>query len=414
MSNHNSHDLAATYHKDESTELDAMAYLVTRFATREIAPHVDGWDQAGEFPRALYTRAAQLGLLGLGYPEDLGGTPASQRMRNVATLSMARFGASGGVGASLFSHSIGLPPILRHGTPELQREIIPPVLRGEKIAALAITEPGGGSDVASLRTTARRDGDEWVIDGEKTFITSGMRADFLTVAVRTGDADLGEAGSDAALASARGARGVSLIVVPGDAKGLTRTRLDKMGWHCSDTAQLHFDAVRVPARYLVGEAGQGFKIIMSNFNAERLGMSVASLGYAMACYDEALDWARQRKTFGQALVEHQVIRHKLVDMQMRIGSTQAWVDVLSDRADAGEALAGGGTTAQWVAQVCLLKNHATQTMQFCADQAVQILGGMGFMRGTRSERIYREVKVMMIGGGSEEIMKELAARQFGL
>ena len=414
MSNHNSHDLAATYHKDESTELDAMAYLVTRFATREIAPHVDGWDQAGEFPRALYTRAAQLGLLGLGYPEDLGGTPASQRMRNVATLSMARFGASGGVGASLFSHSIGLPPILRHGTPDLQREIIPPVLRGEKIAALAITEPGGGSDVASLRTTARRDGDEWVIDGEKTFITSGMRADFLTVAVRTGDADPGEAGSDAALASARGARGVSLIVVPGDAKGLTRTRLDKMGWHCSDTAQLHFGAVRVPARYLVGEAGQGFKIIMSNFNAERLGMSVASLGYAMACYDEALDWARQRKTFGQALVEHQVIRHKLVDMQMRIGSTQAWVDVLSDRADAGEALAGGGTTAQWVAQVCLLKNHATQTMQYCADQGVQILGGMGYMRGTACERIYREVKVMMIGGGAEEIMKELASRQLGL
>ena len=414
MSNHKSHDPAASYHKDESTELDAMAYLVTRFATREIAPHVQEWDQAGEFPRALYTRAAQLGLLGLGYPEDLGGTPASHRMRNVATLALARFGASGGVGASLFSHTIGLPPILRHGTPELQREIIPPVLRGEKIAALAITEPGGGSDVAALRTTARLVGDEWVIDGEKTFITSGMRADYITVAVRTGDAEQGDAGADAALAGARGARGVSLIVVPGDAKGLTRTRLDKMGWHCSDTAQLHFDGVRAPARYLVGAAGQGFKIIMSNFNGERLGMAVAALGYAMACYDEALEWARQRKTFGQALVEHQVIRHKLADMQMRICSTQAWVDVLSDRADAGDGLAGGETTANWVAQVCLLKNHSTQTMQFCADQAVQILGGMGFMRGTRSERIYREVKVMMIGGGSEEIMKELAARQLGL
>ena len=410
----NHQDPTAIFHKEESTELDAMAYLVTRFATREIAPHVQEWDQAGEFPRSLYTRAAQLGLLGLGYPEDLGGTPASQRMRNVATLSLARFGASGGVGASLFSHTIGLPPILRHGTPELQREIIPPVLRGEKIAALAITEPGGGSDVASLRTTARLDGDEWVIDGEKTFITSGMRADFLTVAVRTGDAELSKGGSDAALDGTRGARGVSLIVVPGDSKGLRRTRLEKMGWHCSDTAQLHFDAVRVPSRYLVGAPGQGFKIIMSNFNAERLGMSVAALGYALACYDEALEWARQRRTFGQALVEHQVIRHKLADMQMRIGSTQAWVDALSDRADAGEALAGGETMAHWVAQVCLLKNHATQTMQFCADQAVQILGGMGCMRGTRSERIYREVKVMMIGGGSEEIMKELAARQLGL
>jgi len=395
---------------DEKAEREALSYLVTRFATREVAPHVVQWDAAGEFPRALYTRAAQLGLLGLGYPEDLGGTPASHRMRNEATLAMARFGASGGVGASLFSHSIGLPPILRHGSPELQREVIPPVLRGEKIAALAITEPGGGSDVAALRTSARLEGDEWVIDGEKTFITSGMRADFITLAVRTGDVGTAEDAAD----TGRDARGVSLIVVPGDARGLTRTRLDKMGWHCSDTAQLHFDAVRVPARYLLGVAGRGFKMIMGNFNAERLGMSVAALGYSMACFDEALEWARQRKTFGQALVQHQVIRHKLVDMQMRIASTQAWVDALSDQADAGAALAGGEVTANWVAQVCMLKNHATQSMQFCADQAVQILGGMGFMRGTRSERIYREVKVMMIGGGSEEIMKELAARQLEL
>ena len=410
MSQTNSQDGLATA-EDDKIEREALNYLVTRFATREIAPHVQEWDSAGAFPRELYTRAAQLGLLGLGYPEDLGGTPATHRMRNVATLAMARYGASGGVGASLFSHSIGLPPILRHGTPELQREVIPLVLRGEKIAALAITEPGGGSDVAALRTSARLDGDEWVIDGEKIFITSGMRADFITVAVRSGDSGLQPADGDG---PSRGAHGVSLIVVPGDAKGLSRSKLDKMGWHCSDTAHLRFDGVRVPARYLIGEAGQGFKIIMSNFNAERLGMSVASLGYAMACYDEALEWARQRKTFGQALVQHQVIRHKLVDMQMCIASTQAWADTLSDRADAGAALAGGEVSANWVAQVCMLKNHATQTMQFCADQAVQILGGMGFMRGTRSERIYREVKVMMIGGGSEEIMKELAARQLGL
>jgi acyl-CoA dehydrogenase len=404
-----------THPKDDSSELDAMAYLVTRFATREIAPHVSAWDEAGEFPRALYTRAAQLGLLGLGYPEDLGGTPASQRMRNVATLALARSGASGGVGASLFSHTIGLPPILRHGTPELQREIIPPVLRGEKISALAVTEPGGGSDVAALRTTARRDGDEWVVQGEKTFITSGMRADWITVAVRTGDAPpVPDALPGSAHTLSPGAHGVSLLVVPGDARGLSRTRLAKMGWHCSDTAHLRFDGVRVPARYLVGAPGQGFKAIMGNFNAERLGLSVAALGYAMACYDEALEWARQRKAFGQLLVGHQVLRHKLVDMQMRIASTQAWIDAMSERADAGAALAGGETTANWVAQVCLLKNHATQTMQFCADQAVQILGGMGFMRGTRSERLYREVKVMMIGGGTEEIMKELAARQLGL
>jgi acyl-CoA dehydrogenase len=297
--------------------------------------------------------------------------------------------------ASLFSLNIGLPPLLAHGTPELQAEVVPPVLRGEQIAALGITEPGGGSDVAALRTTARRDGDDYVIDGEKVFITSGVRADWVTLAVRTD-------------ANNKGAGGISMIVVPMDRPGVSRSALQKMGWHCSDTAHLRFEGVRVPARYRLGEEGAGFRMIMGNFNGERLAMSAMALGFAQACYDEALDWARQRQTFGAALIERQTIRHRLMDMRMRIESTQAWVDAVTARADAGDQ------GADWVAHVCLLKNHATQTMQFCADAAVQILGGMGFMRGTASERIYREVKVMMIGGGAEEIMKELAARQSGL
>ena len=377
-------------------DIATVAEQARRFAEREIAPHVAGWDEAGGFPRSLYAKAAGAGLLAMGYPEALGGTPAPFALRNAVSVALSRYGGSGGVLASLFSHNIGLPPVLHHGAEALQQKVIPPVLRGEKIAALAITEPGGGSDVASLRTTARRDGDSWVIDGAKMFITSGMRADWITVAVRTG-----EAGS-------KGSGGVSMIVVPGDAPGLSRTELKKMGWWCSDTAQLHFDGVRVPAGNLLGEEGGGFKIIMTNFNGERLAMSAMALGFAQACFDEALAWTRQRKTFGAALVERQVVRHKLVDMQMRIASTQAWVDAVTARAD------GGDQGADWVAQVCMLKNHATQTMQFCADQAVQLLGGMGFMRGTVSERVYREVKVMMIGGGAEEIMKELAARQLGL
>ena len=404
-----------------SGDLDALADLaesVKRFAQREIAPQVSQWDDAGEFPRALYHQAAELGLLALGYPEALGGTPASWRLRNAMTLALCRHGGSGGVLASLFSHNIGLPPVLAYGSAALQQAVIPPVLRGEKIAALAITEPGGGSDVAALRTTARRDGADYVIDGEKVFITSGMRADFITVAVRTGDAGTtepprfaapqGGVGALGRPGGAKGSSGISMILVPGDSPGLSRTRLEKMGWWCSDTAHLRFDGVRVPATHLLGEEGGGFRIIMGNFNGERMAMSVAALGFAQACYDEALDWARQRKTFGSTLVDKQVIRHKLVDMQMRIASTQAWVDAVADRADAGDQ------GPDWVAHVCMLKNHATQTMQFCADQAVQILGGMGFMRGTKSERIYREVKVMMIGGGAEEIMKDLAARQLGL
>ena len=383
-------------------EEQALADLVERFAKTEIAPFVTAWDAAGEFPRGLYQRASELGLIGLGYPERWGGTPANHRMRGMLAQGMARFGASGGVHAGLFSHGIGLPPIVKHGSEALQQEIVPPVLRGEKIAALGITEPGGGSDVAAIKTTAVREGDVYLVNGEKIFITSGVRCDFLTTAVRTG-----EGGS-------RGASGISLLVIPMHLPGVSRNRLDKMGWHASDTAHIRFDQVRVPASYLVGQEGTGFKMIMGNFNGERLGMSVLALGFAQACFDEALGWARQRKTFGQVLIESQVIRHKLVDMQMRIASTQAWSDALTARADAGEESAGKDIAARCVAEVCMLKNHATQTMQFCADQAVQILGGMGFMRGTHSERIYREVKVMMIGGGAEEIMKELAARQLGL
>lgn len=381
---------------EQQETLTALTETLTRFSKREIEPHIHAWDEAGEFPRSLYLRAAELGLLGMGYPEHLGGSPATWRMRNTVSQQLSRMGGSGGLLASLFSHNIGLPPVLRYGSEALQQQVIPPVLRGEKIAALAITEPSGGSDVAALRCTATRDGSDYIINGEKVFITSGMRADFITVAVRTG-----EAGN-------KGSGGISMILVPTDVAGLSRTRLEKMGWWCSDTAHLRFDNVRVPAANLLGDEGGGFKIIMTNFNGERLAMSAMALGFAQACFDEALDWARQRKTFGATLLEHQAVRHKLVDMQMRISSTQAWIDAITARADADDI------GADWVAQVCMLKNHATQTMQFCADQAVQILGAMGFMRGTKSERIYREVKVMMIGGGSEEIMKELAARQLNL
>jgi acyl-CoA dehydrogenase len=374
-------------------DIAAIEDAAKRFVQTEVAPYLQAWEDAGQFPRTLYQRAAALGWLELGYPEAVGGTPAPWRLRNALTIALARSGGSGGLMASLFSHNIGLPPVLHHGSVALQQEVIPDVLAGKKIAALAITEPGGGTDVSALKTTAQLDGDTYVVNGEKVFITSGVRADWITVAVRTD-------------AKNQGPGGISMLMVPGDAVGLSRSPLKKMGWHCSDTAHLRFDNVRVPARYLVGEEGSGFKIILTNFNGERLAMSAMALGFAECCYDEALAWARQRKTFGTALVDHQVIRHKLMDMKMRIESTRAWLNAVSDSV--------GVWGPSTVAQVCLLKNHATQTMQFCADQGVQILGAMGFMQGTACERIYREVKVMMIGGGTEEIMKELASRQLGL
>ena len=379
----------------EAADLVVIEDMAKRFAQAEIAPHLEAWEEAGEFPRDLYRKLASMGWLGLGYPEELGGTPAPWAARVALSRALSRYTGSGGVMAGAFSHSIGLPPILNHGSDELRYRVIPDVLAGAKISALGISEPACGSDVSGLRTTARRDGDHYVVDGEKVFITSGMRADWITAAVRT-DPDN------------KGAGGISMLAIPGDAPGLTRMPLKKMGWLCSDTAHLRFDGVRVPVENLVAEEGKGFRIIMTNFNGERLSMSAMALGMSECCYDEALAWARERKTFGASLVSHQVVRHKLVDMRMRIESTRAWLANVTDRADAGQA------DAQWIAEVCMLKNHATRAMQFCADQAVQILGGMGYMRGSASERIYREVKVAMIGGGTEEIMKELASRQLGI
>lgn len=374
--------------QDTAEQADFRA-SVRRWVSAEIEPHVNAWDEAGSFPRALYRRAAELGLLQLGYPEQLGGTPCPMAWRLIAAEELARTGA-GGLMASLFSHNIGLPPVVAHGSPALQQRVVPPVLAGEAIAALAITEPGGGSDVARLRSTARRDGDHWVIDGEKTFITSGLRADWITTAVRTGGP---------------GAGGLSLIVVPGDAPGLTRTPLAKMGWWCSDTATLHFQGVRVPADHLVGDENAGFRLIMANFNGERLLLAAGAVAFAQVCLDEATAWALQRQTFGQPLVAHQAVRHRLMDMRTQLIASRALLHDVTTRFEATPA------DPEVIADLCLLKNHATATMQACADHAVHVLGGMGYMRGTKSERIYREVKVMQIGGGATEIMKDLAWRQ---
>jgi acyl-CoA dehydrogenase len=374
----------------------ALRETLRRFVEREITPHVDEWDEAGAFPRELYGRAAEVGLLGLGFPERYGGVPGTDSLhRVIAALELAQCGA-GGVAASLMSHSIGAPPIVHAGSDELKQRLLPPILAGEKISALAITEPSGGSDVAALRTTAVRRGDVYIVNGEKTFITSGLRADHFTVAVRTDPA-------------AEGARGVSMLVIDRDTPGFTRTPLRKMGWWASDTAHLHFDNCAVPAGNLLGGEGLGFMLVMLNFNQERLALAAGAVGASWVCYQEALEWAQQRKTFGKRLADHQVIRHRLVDMATRIEAARTLLEETAWRLDHSPA----GDPAV-VASICMLKNVATRCMQFCADAAVQILGGMGFMRGTRSERLYREVKVNMIGGGAEEIMKELAARQLGI
>lgn len=368
----------------------ALRDTLRRFVDREVLPHIDAWEEAGGFPRALYLRAGELGLLGLGFPEELGGSPADGSATIVLCEELARAGA-GGLIAGLFSHGIGLPPIVNLGSDEQKRRFVPDVLAGRKVSALAVTEPSGGSDVANLKTLARRDGDHYVVHGSKTFITSGMRADLVTVAVRTGPPGLG---------------GISLLVVEAGAPGFSRTALDrKMGWWCSDTATLYFDECRVPAENLLGAENQGFLGIMQNFNRERLMLAAMAVAFAQVCLDDALAYARQRETFGKPLSSRQVIRHKLVDMATRIHPVRVWLYDLARRVDAGE----------WpIAEICMLKNAATACVEHCAKEGVQIFGGAGYLRGARVERIYRETKVLAIGGGAEEIMKDLAAKQLGL
>ena len=371
-----------------TAEHAAFRDLMRRFVAKEITPFVNEWDDAGSFPRELYRKAAEVGLLGLGFPEAYGGNDGDLFMTIIASQELSRCGA-GGVLASLLSHTIGCPPIVNVGSEALKQRVLPPVLCGEKISALGITEPSGGSDVANLKTTARREGDHYIVNGSKTFITSGIRADFYTVAVRTGGPGPG---------------GVSLLLIEKGTPGFTQTPLRKMGWLCSDTATLYFDNCRVPVANLVGQENQGFKAIMKNFNRERIFLAAGTNGFARVCLDEALGWAKQREMFDGKLIDMQVTRHKLADMAMRIEATQAMLELLAWRVEQGE---------QPVGEICLLKNQATQTMAFCANEAVQIHGGAGFIRGVTVERIYREVKVNAIGGGAEEVMRDLASRQLG-
>ncbi|MEL0161485.1 MAG: acyl-CoA dehydrogenase family protein [Luminiphilus sp.] len=368
----------------------AWRAALRRFVDTEIMPHADAWDEAGAIPDALWPKAASVGLLGLGYPEVFGGQPADSWYSWIVNEELSRVGV-GGVAASLMVHGIGLPPVLNWGPEWMQAEVAPPVLRGEKWISLGITEPGGGSDVANLSTQAVRDGDHYVVSGSKTYITGGMRANWVSTAVRTGG---------------DGAGGVSMLLIPTDAAGFSRTPLDrKMGWWASDTATLYFDEVRVPVSHLIGRENEGFKVIMTNFNSERMGMAAAMEAYGRVCLEEAVVWARERKTFGQRLADHQVIRHKIAQMKQQLNATQAYIRCCYEAIEAGTPNPG---------DIALLKVQASEVMEFCAREAMQILGGLGYMRGNRVERIYREVRVNAIGGGSEEIMRDLASRQYGL
>ncbi len=370
-------------------EHHAYRAALRRFVQKEIEPYAAEWDEAETFPRELYKKASEIGLLGAGFPEQYGGMEVDLFYGLIGAEELARAGA-GGISASLMSHSIGAPPIKNVGNEAQKQKYLPAILAGDMISALAITEPGGGSDVANLATSAERDGDHFIVNGSKTFITSGMRADIYTVAVRTG----GE-----------GMNGISLLLIDRDTPGFDRTPLKKMGWWASDTATLYFDNCRVPVENLLGVENQGFQAIMLNFNSERLGMAAGCISAARTCFNEVVNYAKERVIFGKPLSEKQVIRHKFVQMAQSINASQAYLDQVAYRVHCGE---------QPIADICMLKNQATETMEYCAREGVQIMGGAGFLRGPKVERIYREVRVNAIGGGAEEVMRDLASRQLGI
>lgn len=362
-----------------------------RFVEQEVRPHIDEWEEAGGFPREVYNKAGALGLLGIGHPEALGGTGEHDIFMKIAVTEELMRSTSGGFAASIGSLDIGLPPVWRMGSPELQKRIVPAVLAGEKIAALAITEPGGGSDVANLRTRAVRDGDHYVVNGSKTFITSGTRADYVTVAVRTGEA---------------GYAGVSLLLIEKGTPGFSVGRdLKKMGWWASDTAELFFSDCRVPVGNLIGPENSGFLTIMLNFQTERLALAVMAYMTAQIALEACLDYVKTRVTFGKPLSKHQVIRHKLAEMATKVEIAREYTLHCANRMARGE---------QILKEVSMAKNFATETSDAVTYEAVQIFGGMGFMRESVVERLYRDNRILSIGGGTHEIMNEIIAKQLDL
>jgi acyl-CoA dehydrogenase len=374
----------------DSPERRALREAARGFVRREVVPHLQDWEDAGEVPRALHRAAAAQGLLGVSFPESVGGQGGDLADSVALQEAMFEAGASSGLMASLFTGGIALPHLAASGDQGLIDRYVRPALAGETIGALAVTEPEGGSDVAAIRTTARRDGDHYVVTGAKAFITSGVRADFVTTAVRTGG---------------DGHAGLSLLVVDTDSPGFSVSRsLAKMGWHCSDTAELAFDRVRVPATNLVGAEGSGFVQIAEQFVVERIALAVHGYGIAARSLGLAADYCRSRETFGRSLASRQVVQHTLVEMRRRVEVARAYTHEVVRRHLTGENV---------VAEACLAKQTAVEAAAYVCDRAVQLHGGAGYLRETEVERHFRDARILPIGGGATEVLSDLTARLLG-
>ncbi|GJF15935.1 acyl-CoA dehydrogenase [Mycolicibacterium cyprinidarum] len=376
-------------------ERDELRRTVRAFVEREVLPHVEEWERLGELPRELHRKAAATGLLGASFPESVGGEGGDGADAVLICEEMHQSGSPGGVFASLFTCGIAVPHMVASGDQRLIDTYVRPTLRGEKIGALAITEPGGGSDVGHLTTRAVRDGDSYILNGAKTYITSGVRADYVVTAARTGPP---------------GAGGVSLIVVDkeglGSSPGIQVSRkLDKMGWRSSDTAELSYTDVRVPAANVIGVENTGFLQIAAAFVSERVGLAAQAYSSAQRCLDLTVDWCRNRETFGKPLIARQSVQNTLAEMARRIDVARVYTRNVVERQLSGET--------GLITEVCFAKNTAVEAGEWVANQAVQLFGGMGYMSESEVERQYRDMRILGIGGGTTEILTSLSAKMLG-
>jgi acyl-CoA dehydrogenase len=372
-------------------EREQLRKTVRAFTEREILPNVEEWERTGDLPRDLHRRAGAAGLLGAGLPESVGGGGGDGADSVVICEELHQAGAPGGVFASLFTCGIAVPHMIASGDRRLIEEFVRPTLAGDKIGALAITEPGGGSDVGHLRTTAVLDGDHYVVNGAKTYITSGVRADYVVTAVRTGGP---------------GAAGVSLLVVEKGTPGFEVSRkLDKMGWRSSDTAELSYTDVRVPAANIIGSENSGFLQIAEAFVSERIGLAAQAYSSAQRCLDITAQWCRDRETFGRPLISRQSVQNTLTEMARLIDVARVYSHNVVERQLAGET--------NLIAPVCFAKNTAVEAGEWVAHQAVQLFGGLGYMSESEVERQYRDMRILGIGGGTTEILTALAAKTLG-
>ncbi|MGB0121608.1 MAG: acyl-CoA dehydrogenase family protein [Solirubrobacterales bacterium] len=375
------------------TEHEDLRESVRRFVEKEIAPHVDAWEEERLFPRELFDRCGELGFLGLKFPEEYGGQGGGHLHDAIWVEELSRRGASGGVAAGLNAHSsIAMPPVFKFGNEWQRQRWVVPGIKGEKIGALGITEPGAGSDVAAIRTTARKVEGGWVVNGGKTFITNGVRADFLVCACKTTEGG--------------GHGGISFLVLESDMPGYEVTgKLEKLGWHSSDTGEISFTDVAVPDSHLLGEENQGFQLIMANFAWERLLMAIGAVGAMDRMIDLSTDYARERTAFGRPIAGFQAIRHKIADMATTAAASKTLTYDTLRRFEEGESV---------VKEVSMTKLLTQRALVEIADEAVQIHGGYGYMREYEVERALRDARLGPIGGGTDEIMREIIGKTMGI